>query len=91
MVGFDAKNKNEINLLYICRICTLILREPFQLNCGHRQCKTCIESNEGYVEKNLKLKMKFFLLLSIREMVKCAECPEETPKTEVNISEFISF
>jgi hypothetical protein len=47
MVGFDARNKDDINPLYLCRSCTLILREPFQLACGHRQCKTCIESIEG--------------------------------------------
>jgi hypothetical protein len=64
MVGFDAKNKDEINPLYICRSCTLILREPFQLNCGHRQCKTCIESNEGYIEINLKLKMKIIIFVN---------------------------
>ena len=49
MVGFDAKNKADINPLYICRVCSLILREPFQLECGHRQCKTCIQANEEYV------------------------------------------
>jgi hypothetical protein len=52
MVGYDAKNKDTINPLYLCRSCSLILREPFQLKCGHRQCKTCIESIEGYIKIN---------------------------------------
>ncbi|CAF4096236.1 unnamed protein product, partial [Adineta steineri] len=64
MVGFDAKNKETINSLYLCRSCGLILREPFQLSCGHRQCKTCIEAIEG-------------------DVVKCAECSEESPKSEI--------
>jgi len=64
MVGFDAKNKDIINGLYICRKCSLILREPFQLKCGHRQCRTCIETVEG-------------------ELIKCAECLEETSKREI--------
>ncbi|CAF4025181.1 unnamed protein product [Adineta steineri] len=64
MVGFDAKNKETINPLYLCRSCNLILREPFQLLCGHRQCKTCIEATEG-------------------DVVKCAECVEESLKSEI--------
>ncbi|UJR26899.1 hypothetical protein I4U23_008209 [Adineta vaga] len=51
MVGFDARNKSSINSLYICGVCNFILREPFQLKCGHRQCKTCIEDTEGDVLK----------------------------------------
>jgi hypothetical protein len=63
MVGFDAKNKIIINALYICRVCSLILREPFQLNCGHRQCKTCIESSEGYKKQKLvEMKIVQFFL-----------------------------
>jgi hypothetical protein len=83
MVGFDAKNKDKIPTLYICRLCTFILREPFQLLCGHRQCKTCIDSVEGYIKINFYLKMKNFILL--RDFIKCAECQEETPKSEVSI------
>ncbi|CAM4888294.1 unnamed protein product [Rotaria socialis] len=46
MVGFDATNRDTINRSFICRLCNLILREPCQLSCGHRQCKTCIENAE---------------------------------------------
>ncbi|CAF4868465.1 unnamed protein product, partial [Rotaria socialis] len=49
MVGFDARNRDTINGSFICRLCNLILREPCQLSCGHRQCKTCIENAEGPV------------------------------------------
>lgn len=52
MVGFDAKNKDIINLLYLCPVCNLILREPVQFECGHRQCKTCTESIDGYIAIN---------------------------------------
>jgi hypothetical protein len=44
IVGFDAKNKNIIDWAFLCRICSLILRDPVQLSCGHRQCKSCVES-----------------------------------------------
>ncbi|CAF3903139.1 unnamed protein product [Rotaria sordida] len=47
MTGFDARNRDSINRLYICRKCNLIFREPCQLSCGHRQCTTCIENIEG--------------------------------------------
>ncbi|CAF3084046.1 unnamed protein product [Rotaria sp. Silwood2] len=51
MVGFDARNKDTINPLYMCRVCDLILRDPYQLFCGHRQCKSCIEIVEGEIIK----------------------------------------
>jgi len=44
MVGFDARNKDVINSMYFCRICFLILRDPVQLDCGHRQCKSCVDA-----------------------------------------------
>ena len=47
MVGFDAKNRSSISSSFICRTCNLIFRDPCQLACGHRQCKTCIDSIEG--------------------------------------------
>ncbi len=50
MVGFDAKDKNTINTSYICAACSFVLREPFQLECGHRQCQSCIEAIEGYTK-----------------------------------------
>jgi hypothetical protein len=52
MVGVNARNIDTINSLYICRLCNFILREPFQLTCGHRQCKTCIDDIEGYIQIN---------------------------------------
>ncbi|CAF1143767.1 unnamed protein product [Rotaria sordida] len=47
MIGFDSKNKGFIGLAFLCQICNLILRDPVQLVCGHRQCKSCVESIEG--------------------------------------------
>ncbi len=48
MVGFKAIIKNTINTSYRCAACSFVLREPFQLECGHWQCETCIEAIEGY-------------------------------------------
>ncbi|CAM2727229.1 unnamed protein product [Rotaria socialis] len=46
-MGFNAKNKHAIDSVYICQICDLILRDPVQLNCGDRLCKSCVEAKEG--------------------------------------------
>jgi hypothetical protein len=40
--GFSVKNIDEIDRCYICQSCKLVLREPYQLKCGHRQCHSCI-------------------------------------------------
>jgi hypothetical protein len=50
MVGFDAVNKDAIGTVYKCRLCKLILRDPYQISCSgaHRCCKTCIDGHEGY-------------------------------------------
>ncbi|CAF3836277.1 unnamed protein product, partial [Adineta steineri] len=42
MVGFDAKNKTNLDSKYKCSECSLILRDPVQLTaCGHRLCQFC--------------------------------------------------
>jgi hypothetical protein len=33
----------EVNRKYLCGLCHLVLRNPVQLNCGHRYCKNCVE------------------------------------------------
>ncbi|UJR22219.1 hypothetical protein I4U23_025283 [Adineta vaga] len=43
MLGFKAKNLENIDQQYKCKICSRILRNPVQLKCGHRQCKSCVE------------------------------------------------
>jgi len=42
MGGTDAKNKNILDKKFICPLCSLILHDPIQLNCGHRVCQSCI-------------------------------------------------
>ena len=45
MVGFNASNKNILDRKYICPVCSLILRDPLQLNtCGHRLCQSCLDT-----------------------------------------------
>ncbi|CAF3484521.1 unnamed protein product [Rotaria sp. Silwood2] len=46
-VGFNAGNINSIKQIYQCRSCSYILRDPVQLPCGHRLCKTCVENYNG--------------------------------------------
>ena len=59
MVGFAWKIQNDIDESYLCKACSLILREPYQLDCGHRQCLSCIEAVEGYINQILN-GTKFF-------------------------------
>jgi len=51
MVGFDAKNKNALPQSFLCAKCVLIFRDPCQLNCGHRLCRTCVDGIDGDVVK----------------------------------------
>ena len=43
IVGFDVQNLDTIPEQYLCEICGYILREPYQLSCGHRCCISCLE------------------------------------------------
>ncbi|XP_078604260.1 TNF receptor-associated factor 2-like [Branchiostoma floridae x Branchiostoma japonicum] len=36
---FEARVENK----YLCSVCRLVLREPFQTYCGHRYCKSCLD------------------------------------------------
>ncbi len=61
MCGFNARNINTIDELYICAVCSHILKEPYQLECGHRQCESCIEAVEEYREQILiEIKISLF-------------------------------
>ncbi|CAF1136935.1 unnamed protein product [Rotaria sordida] len=30
-----------------CHKCSFVFQDPFQLICGHRQCRSCIDNQEG--------------------------------------------
>jgi len=40
---FLVNNIEQIKSCYMCPSCQLVLREPYQLNCGHRICQSCIK------------------------------------------------
>lgn len=42
--GLFAKNIEQIELRYICPSCRFLLRDPHQLECGHRICQYCIKN-----------------------------------------------
>jgi hypothetical protein len=42
--GFLVKNIEKIDQNFICQSCHLVLRQPYQLCCGHRQCQSCIDT-----------------------------------------------
>lgn len=39
----------------LCPKCKKIFDQPFQLSCGHRQCKSCLDKQSGYVKCRLLL------------------------------------
>ena len=41
--GYVEDFVEELHSRYECPICCLVLREPLQLQCGHRFCQTCFE------------------------------------------------
>lgn len=36
-----------VNAHILCRRCSKVIDDPFQLSCGHRQCKVCIDEQDG--------------------------------------------
>jgi hypothetical protein len=40
---FLVKNIEQMESCYMCPSCESVLREPHQLNCGHRICQSCIK------------------------------------------------
>lgn len=38
---------NSISPDMNCPKCSTLFQEPYQLNCGHRQCKSCIDKEQG--------------------------------------------
>jgi len=41
--GSSGENIEQIQSKYMCPSCQIIFREPFQLVCGHRICRSCID------------------------------------------------
>ena len=46
-VGFDVRNMDIIPGKYLCDLCGYILRNPVQLGCGDRVCKSCAKNWKG--------------------------------------------
>ena len=42
--GYDVEFVEDLGEKYRCSICLFVLKDPVQTECGHRFCKTCIES-----------------------------------------------
>jgi hypothetical protein len=42
--GFSVKNIDQVDTCYICQLCQLLFRDPHQLECGDRICKSCIKT-----------------------------------------------
>ncbi|UJR16078.1 hypothetical protein I4U23_002991 [Adineta vaga] len=50
MPGFNCSNIKEIVKNYVCPDCDLILKDPIQLDCGHRICEECIKHDEELIQ-----------------------------------------
>lgn len=46
MPGFAIQNIDTSVINFLCQICSLLLRDPMQLVCGHRCCKSCIQDQQ---------------------------------------------
>jgi len=42
--GFPVKHIKKIDSQYICAMCEFLFRNPYQLECGHRICQSCIKN-----------------------------------------------
>ena len=81
-VRFNEKNFGEIDSQYLCLYCSHIIRDPVQLNCGHRVCKSCANMLIQYVfDKHLNSNR--LIVLFYRGPSKCPECDELIDMSEV--------
>ncbi|CAF0831963.1 unnamed protein product [Adineta steineri] len=81
------KNMEEIDLRFSCAYCKLLLREPYQLTCGHRLCKSCVHIHNKcaicfeVIEKD-KIWLDRGLEIEIRSFSKtCSQCEWRGPLT----------
>ncbi|CAF1154765.1 unnamed protein product [Adineta ricciae] len=47
--GYFVKNIDNIDQNFICQSCHLVFRQPFHLRCGHRQCQTCLNTQNNNI------------------------------------------
>jgi hypothetical protein len=43
--GFSVKHIEQIDSKYICSSCKFVFRNPYQLECEHRICQSCIKND----------------------------------------------
>ncbi|CAF1595255.1 unnamed protein product [Adineta ricciae] len=50
--GYNVGNIGDFGKHYTCGICTLLLRQPYQLACGDRVCANCIKMKPHEIQCN---------------------------------------
>ncbi|CAF1200930.1 unnamed protein product [Rotaria sordida] len=80
---YSVKNIGEIPSNYICPFCKLIFHKPYQLNCGHRICKSCINFTNNEItcltcyevssKENIRSDRGFYLDME-KQSISCSIC-----------------
>lgn len=87
MPGYKISTFSSELQRYLCPNCTFILREPIQLTCGHRLCRSCINQNQKYlrsVPHHIIRTQIHFSLYSLSDLIVCLTCQQTTRNTKVN-------
>lgn len=46
--GYEVKTVQHVDNRYKCPVCHQIYKDPVQLECGHRICSLCLQSETKY-------------------------------------------
>ncbi|CAF1094727.1 unnamed protein product [Rotaria sordida] len=47
--GYIVRNENGFDTKYKCLVCLHLLKNPVQLDCGHRICHSCVDAQNNFV------------------------------------------
>jgi hypothetical protein len=49
LYGFPVKNMVDFASCFLCSSCKLVYPELYKLECGHQQCKICVNTQKRYI------------------------------------------
>ncbi|CAF4886867.1 unnamed protein product [Rotaria sp. Silwood1] len=80
---YFVNNIKEIPSIYMCPFCKLIFRDPYQLNCGHHACESCINLTNNKMICSICSKVstrenirpdRDFLIEMQKKLISCSMC-----------------